>query len=224
MSGTRPTFDDGKHGANQELAWPSALRDFSALEAELVEKVVSGKLNVVEKARACATLMNELGLTQQLLADRLGCHQTKVSHLMRLLALSEEILELVERGKLGEGHGRALLMVKDPEGRRELAYQAIEEGWSTRTLQTRARESTSAASVSSKDAPAPRRGPQEHGQDPGAGIQTAAEVWGDVLAVEVHIRTMARGRVRLEVLFTSARAAIATARRLSEAVTRDLVG
>jgi ParB family chromosome partitioning protein len=220
MSGTRPTFDDGKRGANQELAWPSALRDFSALEAELVEKLVSGKLNVVEQARACATLMKEFGLTQQQIGDRLGCHQTKVSHLMRLLALSDELLELVERGKLGEGHGRALLMAKDLQARRELAYEAIEEGWSTRALQTRARESTGAAPVS-KDAPAPRRGVQEHRQDPGAAIQTAAEAWGDVLGVEVDVRTMARGRVRLEVPFVSAQAAIAVARRLSEAVTRD---
>lgn len=216
MSQTRPTFDDGKHGANQELAWPSALRDFSALEVELVEEIVSGKLNVVEQARACSTLMKELGLSQQELADRLGCHQTKVSHLMRLLALPDEILELLERGKLGEGHGRALLLAKDPETRRELAYKAIEEGWSTRALQARARESNGTPSVC-KDAPAPRRDRQEHRQDPGAGIQTAAKAWGNLLGVEVHVRTMARGRVRLEVLFTSTEAAIAIARRLSNA-------
>jgi len=246
MSGTQPTFDDGKRGANQELAWPSALRDFSALEVELLEKIGSGKLNVVERARACATLMKEFGLSQQQIGDRLGCHQTKVSHLVRLLQLSDELLELVERGKLGEGHGRALLMVKDPETRRELAYKAIEEEWSTRALQTRARESTGAAPVSkdapaprpdgqedgqdpgaapvSKDAPAPRPDGQEDGQDPGAAIQTAAEAWGNVLGVEAHVRTMSRGRARLEVLFTSAEAAIAIARRLSEAVTRDLPG
>ena len=223
MSGTQPTFDDGKRGANQELAWPSALRDFSALEVELLEKIGSGKLNVVERARACATLMKEFGLSQQQIGDRLGCHQTKVSHLVRLLQLSDELLELVERGKLGEGHGRALLMVKDPETRRELAYKAIEEEWSTRALQTRARESTGAAPVS-KDAPAPRPDGQEDGQDPGAAIQTAAEAWGNVLGVEAHVRTMSRGRARLEVLFTSAEAAIAIARRLSEAVTRDLPG
>jgi ParB family chromosome partitioning protein len=213
MSQTRPTFDDGKRGANQELAWPSALRDFSALEVELVGKITGGKLNVVERARACATLINELGLSQQELADRLGCHQTKVSHLMRLLALPEEILELLERGKLGEGHGRALLLAKDPEIRRELAHEAIGEGWSTRALQARARESNGAASVS-KDAPVPRRGAREHMQDPGAVIQIAAEAWGELLGVEVHVRTMARGRVRLEVPFTSTEAAIAIARRL----------
>jgi ParB family chromosome partitioning protein len=217
MSQTRPTFDDGKHGANQELAWPSALRDFSALEVELVEEIVSGKLNVLEKARAYAKLSKELGLTYQQIEDRVGCHKATVANLVRLLALSDEILELVVSGKLSEAHGRALLTAKDPQARRELAREAIEKGWSTRELQAYARESNGDAPGSNEDAPTPRRGRAEHGQDPGAGIQTAAKAWGNLLGVEVHVRTMARGRVRLEVLFTSTEAAIAIARRLSNA-------
>jgi ParB family transcriptional regulator, chromosome partitioning protein len=210
MSQTRPTFDDGKRGANQELAWPSALRDFSALEAELVEKIVSGKLNVIEKARAYAKLSKELGLTYQQIEDRVGCHKATVANLVRLLALSDEILELVVSGKLSEAHGRALLSAKDPQARGELAREAIEKGWSTRELQARARESN-------EDAPGPRRGPIEDEQDPGAAIQAVAEAWGELLGVEVHVRTMAHGRVRLEVLFTSAQAARALPSRLSNA-------
>jgi ParB family transcriptional regulator, chromosome partitioning protein len=210
MSQTRPTFDHGKRGASQELAWPSALRDFSALEAELVEKIVSGKLNVIEKARAYAKLSKELGLTYQQIEDRVGCHKATVANLVRLLALSDEILELVVSGKLSEAHGRALLSAKDPQARGELAREAIEKGWSTRELQARARESN-------EDAPGPRRGPIEDEQDPGVAIQAVAEAWGELLGVEVHVRTMAHGCVRLEVLFTSAQAARALPSRLSEA-------
>ena len=224
---------EGQGASQAPQALPSAPEDFAALEATLLESRAGPKLNPVKEARACATLMKEFRLSQQQIGDRLGCHQTKVSHLVRLLQLSDELLELVERGKLGEGHARALLMVKDPETRRELAYKAIEEGWSTRALQTRARESTGAAPVS-KDAPAPRRSRQEQeqdpgavvqtGQDPDAAVQTAAEAWGNVLGVEAHVRPMSRGRARLEVPFTSAEAAIAIAGRLSQAVARDLPG
>jgi ParB family chromosome partitioning protein len=210
MSQTRPTFDDGKHGANQELAWPSALRDFSELEAALVEKILSGKLNVIEKARAYAKLSKELGLTYQQIEDRVGCHKATVANLVRLLVLSDEILELVVSGKLSEAHGRALLSAKDPQARGELAREAIEKGWSTRELQAYARESNG-------DAPGPRRGRMEDEQDPGVAIQAVAEAWGDLLGVEVHVRTMTHGRVRLEVPFTSAQAASALPSHLRHA-------
>ena len=123
------------------------------IEASLIESMAREEredLNPVEQARACATLKDELGLSFQQLGDRLGCHKAKIANMMRLLKLPEEIL-VVAAGELSEAHGRSLLIAKDPETRRQLAYEAIEEGWLTRELTARAHESNDGVSHSSED-------------------------------------------------------------------------
>src|ERR1039458_8472008 len=87
----------------------SAYDDAAALQIALIENMVRADLNPVEEARACATLSQEFGLTHQQIAIRVGRHLSVVSNLTRLLQLSEEILELVERGQLSSSHGHALL-------------------------------------------------------------------------------------------------------------------
>jgi ParB family chromosome partitioning protein len=115
--------------------------DAMALEAALIENMAREDLNPVEEARACATLVKELGLTLEQVGQRVGRSRVAVSNLMRLLDLSADLLELLERGELSEGHGRALLMAKDLQARAQLAHAAVQDGWSVRTLEARARES-----------------------------------------------------------------------------------
>jgi ParB/RepB/Spo0J family partition protein len=115
--------------------------DSLALEAALIENMAREDLNPVEEARACAMLVKELGLTIEQVGRRVGRSRVAVSNLIRLLGLSEEILELMERGDLTEGHGRALLGAKDLKIRRELADRTVAEGWSVRILEALARES-----------------------------------------------------------------------------------
>jgi transcriptional regulator with XRE-family HTH domain len=107
-----------------------------------------GVLNPVEQARACDTLMKELGLTQREIGERVGRSTSGVANLMRLLDLSEETLELIGRGELGMAHGLALLVAKDPEVRRDLARKAAKEGWTVLALEARARESNGAGASS----------------------------------------------------------------------------
>jgi ParB family chromosome partitioning protein len=71
--------------------------DRAALEVGLIENMARKDLNPVEEARACATLAQELGLTYRQIGDRVGRTESVVSNLVRLLGLSEEILELLER-------------------------------------------------------------------------------------------------------------------------------
>ena len=106
--------------------------DETALEAALIENMAREDLNPVEEARACAMLVKEFGLSIEQVGRRVGRGRVAISNLMRLLGLSPEILELMERGQLSEGHGRALLTAKDHESHGELARRAIEEGWSVR--------------------------------------------------------------------------------------------
>src|SRR5207248_11113388 len=96
-------------------------------------------LNPGEEARACAALVEELGLTREEVGQRVGRSRVAVSNLIRLLELPDDALELVERGTLSEGHGRALLMAEDHAERRRLARAAAEGGWSVREVETRAR-------------------------------------------------------------------------------------
>jgi ParB/RepB/Spo0J family partition protein len=115
--------------------------DALALEVALIENMAREDLNPVEEARACTMLVKELGLSIEQVGRRVGRSRVAVSNLIRLLGLSEEILELMERGDLTEGHGRALLTARDLKVRRELAGRAVQEGWSVRVLEGFARES-----------------------------------------------------------------------------------
>ena len=75
-------------------------------------------LNPVDEARACAALVEELGLTREEVGLRVGRSRVAVSNLIRLLDLPDEALELIERRDLTEGHGRALLLAADHGDRR----------------------------------------------------------------------------------------------------------
>jgi ParB family chromosome partitioning protein len=114
--------------------------DWERLDIALAENMARIDLNAVEEARACAMLVDDLGLTKEEVGRRVGRSRVAISNLIRLLELPEEALELIEEGRLSEGHGRALLMCKDHAGRRRLAFDARDAGWSVRETERRARE------------------------------------------------------------------------------------
>src|SRR4051812_27967931 len=114
--------------------------DAESLEAALVENMAREDLNPVEEARAVAALVEELELTREDVGRRIGRSRVAVSNLLRLLDLPDDVLELLQDGRLTEGHGRALLLAEDHGDRRALAHEAVREGWSVRVLEERARE------------------------------------------------------------------------------------
>src|SRR5437660_9544124 len=122
-----------------------ARADAETLELALIENMAREDLSPVEAARACAALVEELGLTPEEVGRRVGRSRVAVSNLVRLLDLPEEALELLDQGALSEGHGRALLLAEDHAARRKLARKAATEAWSVRTLEARARESNAPA-------------------------------------------------------------------------------
>jgi ParB family chromosome partitioning protein len=113
--------------------------DAASLELALIENMAREDLNPVEEARACAALVEELGLTREEVGRRVGRSRVAVSNLLRLLDLPDDVLALLEDGSLSEGHGRALLMARDHDDRRRLARSAVAEGWSVRETEARAR-------------------------------------------------------------------------------------
>jgi ParB family chromosome partitioning protein len=193
--------------------------DAATLEVALIENMARESLSVVEEARACQTLV-ELGLTHQQIGERVGRSASAVANLRRLLNLSEEILRLIERDELRVAHGLALLVAKDAGVREELAAKAVKERWRVLTLEARARESNNEVAPPDEKPQAQRE--RRSGADEEQYLDEAnlavATAWGDLVRMEVRVRPMARGRVRLEVQFNSPQAALEVAARLAEAV------
>ena len=113
--------------------------DAESLELALIENMAREDLNPIEEARACALLVEELGLTREDVGRRVGRSRVAVSNLLRLLDLPDDVLDLLSAGHLTEGHGRALLLAADHDDRRRLARSAVQEGWSVRQTEARAR-------------------------------------------------------------------------------------
>src|SRR6476469_5391795 len=126
----------------------------ASLEVALVENMAREDLNPVEEARACAALVEELGLTREEVGRRVGRSRVAVSNLLRLLDLPDEVIELLTKGALSEGHGRALLLAEDHGARARLARDAASQGWSVRVTEARARTENAG---SGKTAPTRRR-------------------------------------------------------------------
>jgi ParB family chromosome partitioning protein len=116
--------------------------DAESLELALIENMAREDLNPIEEARACALLVEELNLTRENIGRRVGRSRVAVSNLLRLLDLPDEVIELLAAGHLTEGHGRALLTAPDHDDRRRLARLAVQEGWSVRQTEARAREAS----------------------------------------------------------------------------------
>jgi ParB family chromosome partitioning protein len=186
--------------------------DAQALEAALVENMAREDLNPIEEARACAALVEELGLTREEVGRRVGRSRVAVSNLLRLLDLPDEAIELVQDGALSEGHGRALLLAHDHRDRRNLARTAAEQGWSVRITEERARESNSDG--------APRRGREPDGAsrrlhpDQEHAAHEIAQTLGTAFGSEVRVKPTSDGRYSAQLSFASAEEARELAQRI----------
>src|SRR2546430_10597971 len=109
------------------------------LELALIENMARADLNAVEEARACATLVDDLGLTKEEVARRVGRSRVAVANLIRTLELPDDVVGMLEAGELSAGHGRALLLCKDHSRRLALARDARDRGSSLRRTARRAR-------------------------------------------------------------------------------------
>jgi ParB family chromosome partitioning protein len=110
------------------------------LELALIENIHRDDLNPIEKAAAYFRLIEECGLTQQALSDRVGKSRTAVANQLRLLTLPPSVQEMIRTGKLTEGHARAMLALDTEEQMIELAQRIAEESLSVRDVERRTRK------------------------------------------------------------------------------------
>ena len=128
--------------------------DKKAMELALIENLQRSDLTPIEEARGYQQLIGEYGLTQEQVADRVSKSRPAVANAMRLLSLPDELLSLVEEGKLTAGHARALLSLKDTRQQLAVAQKVI-------NLQLSVRQTEAMCKKLSKAVKAPEPKPVE---------------------------------------------------------------
>lgn len=204
----RPLHDGGYELIAGERRWraaqqagldkvPAIVRDperAERLQVALIENMVREDLNPVDEARACAALVDDLGLSKEELAKRIGRSRPSVSNLIRLLDLPDEALALLESGELSEGHGRALLAAPGNDARRRLARAASTHGWSVRETESRVKlasqpkQGGSRKRVSSEEAAAMRDAADRF--EAALGREVRVRPKGEQIAVEIHFDSL----------------------------------
>ena len=190
---------------------PAIVRDAEGaerLELALLENVAREDLNPVDEARACATLVEDLGVSKAELAGRIGKSRPAVANAIRLLDLPDDVLELIARGELTGAHGRALLMCRDHETRRRLAREALSAGWSVKETERRAK----AAQEQPARAPLGGRGTAIPA-DLADALAAASDALTAATGRDVKVKQAGK-RFRAEIAFDSPAEAIELAERL----------
>ena len=176
-----------------------SVEDSDRLELALIENMARQDLNPIDAARACAALVDDLGMSKEDVGRRVGRSRASISNLTRLLELPDEVLTMLESGEISEGHGRAILQATDRSAQRSLARQVGDRGLSVRETEALARSTT--------NAPAKPRKSRFARVEPGA-EQARLELEEQLTAalghdLKVRLRRTASGKAgaRLEVDF-----------------------
>ena len=108
-------------------------------EIALIENIQREDLNPIDKARGFRKLLDDYGMTQQELADKIGLNRSTVANTLRLLNLDERVMKLAIEGKLTEGHCRSLLSIEDQEKQYATALRIIEKGETVKEIENKVR-------------------------------------------------------------------------------------
>lgn len=111
------------------------LTENEILEISLIENIQRQDLNPIEEARAYKKLIDDFEITHEELSKRIGKSRTSITNTMRLINLDDRVQQYIIEGVISEGHGRALLGIKDFKIQYELAQQVIDEKLSVRELE-----------------------------------------------------------------------------------------
>ena len=190
-------------------ALPALVRpddDAASLELALIENMAREDLNPLEEARACAALVEDLGLTREEVGRRVGRSRVAVSNLLRLLDLPDLAQMLIDDGSLSEGHGRALLMAPGHDARRRLARDAATKGWSVRQTEERARAAAGRNGLAASPA-------ESTHPDQAEAAARLGDAFSQAFGRDVHVIPKAGG-YRLELAFASVDEALEMAARI----------
>ena len=108
-------------------------------EISLIENLQREDLNPIEAATAMRSLMEDYGMTQEDLADRIGKSRPAIANTLRLLSLSPEVIKMVANGALSAGHARALISLPQTD-QMKLAQGVVKEGLSVRDVEKKVKD------------------------------------------------------------------------------------
>jgi ParB family chromosome partitioning protein len=170
--------------------------DAESLREALIENIHREDLGPIDLAEAFRELLEELGVKQETLADRLGVSRSHIANTIRLLQLPSDVQQLLNEGKLQAGHGRALLALGDAEAQVSLGLRTAAQDLSVREVEELVRSYTdrAARSPAVKQAQPSASGPRD--------LAEVEEILSEQLATRVTIQ-MGRKRGRIIVEFGS---------------------
>jgi ParB family chromosome partitioning protein len=131
--------------------------DDKLLELALIENIQRQELNAIEEAQAYKRLIETLGLTQEIVAQRVGRDRSFITNYLRLLRLPTDIQKLLEEEKLTTGHARALLGIDDQDIQRKIAKNIVEHSLSVRETERVVKRVIAGAAPLLAALPAPKR-------------------------------------------------------------------
>jgi ParB family chromosome partitioning protein len=191
--------------AVQRLGWakiPAVVKDVddrALLTLALIENLQRDDLTAIDEASGYQRLGSEFQLGQAEIARLVGRDRSTVANLLRLLKLPDEVKQLIQDGKLSEGHARALLGVADEKEQVSLARDAAEQGWSVREVEARAKGNGPSPS-SPAVAPSLARAPQKM---PSADVRRVEDALRKRLGTDVRVTSRRRGRGFLSISYYS---------------------
>ncbi len=133
----------------------------ASLEIAIIENVQREDISPMDRARAYKRLIEEFGLVQEDVAERVGKSRASVANTVRLLRLPEPVQEALETGAISEGHARAIMMAEGEAAQAALFRRIVKEGLSVRQAEALARRAAKAPEPEAK-----RPTPHPSGGDP----------------------------------------------------------
>jgi len=177
---------------------PIVLRDSEdadLLREALIENIHREDLNPIEQAEAFRALLDELGLTQEELADRVGVSRSHIANTIRLLALPLDVQQLLADDKITAGHARAVLSLGDKDAMSSLAVRIAAEDLSVRQTEDVVRRFVEAPDQAAEK----KRVAESITEQPDSNLAEVEEILSEQLATRVSIQMGAkRGKVVID--------------------------
>ena len=183
ISGERRYRASKMAGLKEIPAYVRLVNDQELLEMALVENIQREDLDAIEVALTYQRLLEEIGLTQEALSQRVGKERSTITNSIRLLKLNPDVQQAIRNGDISAGHGRAILSLENPEDQQALFKQIINNRLSVRQAEEAAKHFKSPKEISiSKE---PKTLPNN--------LRRAEKTLADALALKVEIKSSAKG-------------------------------
>ena len=183
ISGERRYRASKMAGLKEIPAYVRLVNDQELLEMALVENIQREDLDAIEVALTYQRLLEEIGLTQEALSQRVGKERSTITNSIRLLKLNPDVQQAIRNGDISAGHGRAILSLENPEDQQVLFKQIVNNRLSVRQAEEAAKHFKSPKEISiSKE---PKTLPNN--------LRRAEKTLADTLALKVEIKSSAKG-------------------------------